>query len=873
METNQGYILNKHIKSKKQPIRRYRRQALESMTTPELREICRQEKLNAMAYPLDREALIQLILDFRGEKDQYLLKSYQQAGFQRLQALLSRCSKEYIQYGVPSCSARLTVYEKLAIEASDAFEITGGKDLENTNVFLMSADDTLCGIFQLERGLDGKCYLTKDQSQPCYEAARQDYSLYFVDAGMSERLYHIYMGTQTLIPDHLEIRKLPILPVTVTKPPQARVALVIDFGSQYTLCGIYRDQAFFAEEGYQTSEASGPAYVRLPDGQGGWTPLIPTMAAITAIQGSSVQYAFGQEAQQMAHTANPMEQSSICYDLKHWLNHPDHTEKISDPAGNLLHIDRKDILAAYFQYLIGLAEQQFKCKFTTIHVMYPVKQKQRFTALLQKLLPQYQLAAVGEQLDEGVAALYHTIANAIEKDRYMDGHRYHGLIMDVGAAGSNLLEAQYSIQNKSVRYEIQLNTAYKNGDMDINGRQLTYRLMQLIKVNLVREWSALPLPTMTELAEQMGEDVCRQIDEDGRQSFYQKLEDAYQMAEAVLPTRYADYEKRSREEYYKVRTNFFTLFDLAEQLKAMLYTQGGVRQVVLTSEPLAERGVCNLLVNKWRLSILEQRVERGIEKKQLVTSKYFPTIYLDSSQIDKILMGDVYSLVRSFLADDFEQQKLDQYDVFKLTGGAVKLPLFRQAVTEFVPGKILNFAQDRKTEQRYKTKLDSLNGALRFLYDQQMGYAQIHINSQAAALPYQVTARSHTGEERVMIARLDREKTWGYISRWKNDLALKLYLKDSSNTLRYTYTCNCNPAEFTQITYEEIAKDYPVVRQDDTDNIVNGEIKFFVWAEQEQWGFYVLPVMREEEALHMGPPSFYRFESEEWLQNFFDGKK
>ena len=51
------------------------------------------------------------------------------------------------------------------------------------------------------------------------------------------------------------------------------------------------------------------------------------------------------------------------------------------------------------------------------------------------------------------------------------------------------------------------------------------------------------------------------------------------------------------------------------------------------------------------------------------------------------------------------------------------------------------------------------------------------------------------------------------------------------------------------------------------------ELKFFVLADESRWGFTVVPVLREHGQLRLGPDQFFRFETEGWVTNFFDGTK
>ena len=61
--------------------------------------------------------------------------------------------------------------------------------------------------------------------------------------------------------------------------------------------------------------------------------------------------------------------------------------------------------------------------------------------------------------------------------------------------------------------------------------------------------------------------------------------------------------------------------------------------------------------------------------------------------------------------------------------------------------------------------------------------------------------------------------------------------------------------------------------QDDVDNIEEEEVKFFIFAAKDQWGFYLVPIMRKEDKLCLGQEAFYEFENQNWEMNFFDGTK
>ena len=106
------------------------------------------------------------------------------------------------------------------------------------------------------------------------------------------------------------------------------------------------------------------------------------------------------------------------------------------------------------------------------------------------------------------------------------------------------------------------------------------------------------------------------------------------------------------------------------------------------------------------------------------------------------------------------------------------------------------------------------------------------------------------------------------------DLILPLYLKGAAGEEHCTFQYVCRPGDFSRKSYEEIHAVYGShILQKETDNIENGDVKFFVWAKQEEWGFEVVPVYCDEDELFLGKAEFFGFENDNWVNSFFDGRK
>lgn len=85
-----GYILNREGIKAEEEKRLYRLSDLELMTTHQLREICRREKIiQGMINPMDKEELVHVIMRYRGTKEQRLIRHEKNSGRELLEQMLA----------------------------------------------------------------------------------------------------------------------------------------------------------------------------------------------------------------------------------------------------------------------------------------------------------------------------------------------------------------------------------------------------------------------------------------------------------------------------------------------------------------------------------------------------------------------------------------------------------------------------------------------------------------------------------------------------------------------------------------------------------------------------------------------------------------
>ena len=114
----------------------YDKADLELMTTYQLREICRKNKIiNGVVDPLDKEELVRIILRSFGRQEEFLIMESGREGMERLQALFSSCRMLWQDVENLRCNSILTAYHGLAIKQADAYTIPYRKQFAGTNGF------------------------------------------------------------------------------------------------------------------------------------------------------------------------------------------------------------------------------------------------------------------------------------------------------------------------------------------------------------------------------------------------------------------------------------------------------------------------------------------------------------------------------------------------------------------------------------------------------------------------------------------------------------------------------------------------------------------------------------------------------------------
>ncbi len=812
----------------------YRQSELEKMTTFHLREICRKERLVvSSAKNDDKDGLIRLIMRFRGQKEYRHIREFCEGGMERIQEFLKHQVIRFLETPEVDIPGTITIFHDTEMNELDGYRIKSEEKLFAGNLLLVDEAFKIYTCFYIEE-IEDVAYLFKGKGMPVCPLEKHQYSiLYFPNEAISEFLYDCYYGNHVFTPGHTEAVRIPLLDVQERQIPQADLPLVIDFGSSNTTMGIC-----LPDGSMRIATAKGKT-------------IIPSVIGVQEKAGGETEFLFGYDAQEMNRQNYRDEDAAVFYDIKRWISDADRVESVILKSGYKYQFPRKEMLRAYLDHLLEMARQQFKCSFTNIQLLAPIRQKEKFRRVFKELLPEY---TVNCELDEGMAVLFHSIHSMIRAKAYEERRWYHALVIDCGGGTTDLTSGRFRIENNRVSYIIDLETRYENGDTNLGGNNLTYRILQLLKLRLTEE-----------LGFQTKEALFIGGAEEGK-SAYEELERRYLQAEKWLPTRFKEYEGRSREQYFYVKNNYYYLFELAEQVKKLFFQAGFCYRLKISTNKGED-----LFLDKWKLSFCGKR-DGGSAAEQLETISGPLEICLYLHEIEELLRPEIYGLMERFLDQKFEKGQLAEYEMIKLTGQSCKSRLFLEALKQYVPGKRIQGV--RRDDAGTELKMCCLEGALAYFMNCKLGYMKVNENYRVGSLPYEIMAYTHEKEEKTLIKSQDTQNVIGYISRFHIGNQLDLYLNDEQGEWLRTYHFAYDTSKFEKTTQKEIDEDYAgTVIQEETDIILEGEMKFFVWVSKERWGFVVLPILRDQEELYKGAETFFDFEDDTWELNFFDGRK
>ena len=168
-----------------------------------------------------------------------------------------------------------------------------------------------------------------------------------------------------------------------------------------------------------------------------------------------------------------------------------------------------------------------------------------------------------------------------------------------------------------------------------------------------------------------------------------------------------------------------------------------------------------------------------------------------------------------------------------------------------------------------------IDGAAAYQQDRKTGRIRTFLSYEPARMPYYLTAEDYEngGREKVLIEKgTPMGQIYGCLSRPVEAEEVLFHLKDGKGKEVNTIPFLLQRQEYQEAGYGELLTKYPFLLQEDFDSIQNGELRLFLFADSENWGFFILEAARQGNRLFSRPPGFIPFEAGAWETDFFDGR-
>lgn len=856
-------------KLKKNPIRRlYTREELEAFELPRLRDICRTENIKPPTMEMfhRKEELAALLYRYLGIVKRPGIAVYTNEGCKRLKDAFEKTGTG--QMGGIEVPARMVLFQNqssLNDKADPYLAIT--RQEPGAYAFLVDEWQDIQAVLMLDQVNTGRYQMRLDRERmsPDIPAGRfHEWALLFTESAYTEEAVRCYQGRERK-KSMLPYIRIPIPEVWVREVPQSLEPLIIDYGTSYTTAGTCF--SFHPASAKKGERISFPAVLDCEWRQQGNCQSCGLSPSVLAIKDCSdgvpehMTFLYGEEAVQEEKNRGFMARNSIFYDMKRWVGRYRERIQVSDLEGNTCEVERLFLIRAFLLYIIDRAQQQNRVRYPKLCFTCPVKQKALSLKMYQEALPEYEVITKNIT-DEAVAVAYHFLEQGIRELDYEDGAAKKMLILDCGGGTSDMVNCNYRISNEGITSRLELHVTYAHGDTNFGGNHLTWRVMQYLKIRLAESILRQEPAAMDRLFPGVLSQLYEKVDQDGVEKAYETFSNIYREAEAFIPTCFTDYHHQPESAFLKVRSNYYFLWNLAETVKKKLYFQPGICKVQL--RPLFSDYAVYSSFDDFHLFL--KREKGGWETRTLC-----PDLVIEKEEVNLLLKPDIYGFLKNFIEPWYESGRLMDIDRIILSGQSSKIELFREVMKEYVAGRKAKTGGESGCERKFLC----MDGAMAYQQDRRTGRIRTMLSYEPARAPYSLTAEDYelAGRQKTLLEKgTPMGEVYGYLSRPTSTEEILFHLKDGMDKEVSCIPYSIQTEGREETGYGELLSEYPIIRQEDLDSMRNGELRLFIYADDENWGFSVLETAREANRLYTRTPGFVPFEPGAWETDFFDGR-
>ena len=539
--------------------------------------------------------------------------------------------------------------------------------------------------------------------------------------------------------------------------------LCIDFGTSNTTAGSYGIRDAVADEIEIVEFIDVTQTPNRKDAK-----LLPTLVYVENCEKKdAIKFLFGYEAKKKIEEMHYECKADSFYELKRWISAMDQEELITDGV-HQVSVKRSAIIKAYLDYVIEQSERFFQKKFKKLHFSAPVKLKQKFLEEIKKLYNDQgrEILEDKEAIDEGISIVYGEIAQLIHqkginvKDDSLKNKSI--MIMDCGGGTTDLASCKYKVESvdgvKAGR--IKLDTQFINGNSNFGGNNITYRIMQILKIKMAAAICPDEFENGGNIFELIDKDEneildimessssSKQYNSEQVNEVYARFQENYEKAEKIIPTCYSDdYMEKAK---LKVKRNFHYLWHKAEEIKIEFFKSDSRISISFGNKSDKDYD-SQITISDQDNYFIYKKTDSRLERQDAPMKD----ISITFKEINRVICGDIYGLLCGLLENDQlkdQEMKVEDYDYYKLSGQSCKISLFTSLLKEYIPGKKLRAARREKSNENTeseKLKLECVRGSIKFMQDCRRGEIQPVIIPNPPKVIYDVLYKREYEETRL----------------------------------------------------------------------------------------------------------------------------
>lgn len=486
---------------------------------------------------------------------------------------------------------------------------------------------------------------------------------------------------------------------------------------------------------------------------------------------NDIKYVFGYEAlKRIEQTEHYEFKASAFFEIKRWMTSPSLCEEIRDNNNNKLKIERKKIIKAYIDYVIEKSEQYFGVRFEKIHFSAPVKLKSLFISTFKELYSGEKIILdESESIDEAFAIVYNQIINIIDAEKKTIENK-NILIMDCGGGTTDLANCSFTYKkNDKYTDELTYTTRFENGNSNFGGNNITYRVMQLLKIKIASDFDSSIIKDAMVLINQTEDMILNSIEKSSKieaynsdetnNDIYQRFVEEYNKCEDIIPTKFSkDLELDSYELKCRKR-NFYCMWRLAEKIKIEFFNSIKV-----------QFDFCNQEIKQLLVDSSNDYFYVCIDGNLIKVMNPLKNVTITNKDVERIICGDIYGLLYGLmkngdLSDGKDNnRKVENFDYYKLSGQSCKIPMFKELLKEYIPGRKLRPYANKSNVNNNNSeplKLECLQGCIRYIKDQRGHELNIIPSVEKPKIIYNLFIKNtHAEDEKIFdCTNLESEKT------------------------------------------------------------------------------------------------------------------